>query len=122
MVALLSQTGQTRSLYFSASAFFGGLVCAVASPVLLAYQYPIPALVLFCVGTASMLGSSWLSVRTIACPVCGLRWLEHAVGWRPLGNWVHWLVTFEECPQCVEIAAGGVPWKGGHLTTRSSGR
>lgn len=121
MVALLAQTGQTRPLYVSATVFVGGFACATATPVLLAYQYPIPALVLFVAGAVSMLGSAWFAVRTIACPVCGLRWLEHAVGWRPMGNWVHWLVTFEECPQCLETAAGHQSVRGGHLTARSSG-
>ena len=37
---------------------------------------------------------------SIRCPECKLKWVWHAVSKKDANQWVPWLLSFEECPQC----------------------
>jgi hypothetical protein len=37
---------------------------------------------------------------SIRCPECKLKWVWHAVSKKDSNQWVSWLLSFEECPQC----------------------
>ena len=48
------------------------------------------------------------ALRHIACPQCKMPWSQYALGEKGAGEWLSWLTTFTECPQCrynVEDAA-----------------
>jgi len=51
--------------------------------------------------TFSIFGAALLSVR---CPHCGLRLVPYAMSHQGVGQWLNWLVTVKNCPQCGKSA------------------
>lgn len=47
--------------------------------------------------TSGTLGAAFLSVR---CPNCGLRLVMYAMSRQGMGQWLNWLLTVKQCPQC----------------------
>ena len=47
--------------------------------------------------TFGTLGAAFLSVR---CPNCGLRLVMYAMSRQGMGQWLNWLLTVKQCPQC----------------------
>lgn len=45
------------------------------------------------VGAAALLG--W-----VRCPQCGKRWVWSALRTQAFDNWLHWVVTLDQCPKC----------------------
>lgn len=43
---------------------------------------------------------------SIRCPECKLKWVWHAVSHKDANQWVPWLLSFVECPQCASGAKG----------------
>ena len=112
-ITLLRATGQLNTLMLSAFAAGCGFLVACIAPVALAYDFPRLALVAFLAGAIALVLAPWVALRKIKCPSCGTHWLQHALGGRPMGDWVGWLITFSACPDCkataASIAAGALP-------------
>ena len=104
-IALLQATGQLKVLKLSAIAAGGGFLVASAAPIALAYELPSLALALFLVGATALVLAPWIALRKIKCPNCGTHWLQHALGGRPIGDWVGWLISFSVCPECKATGA-----------------
>lgn len=43
---------------------------------------------------------------SIRCPECKLKWVWYAVSKKDANQWVPWLLSFEECPQCASVIEG----------------
>ena len=59
-------------------------------------------------GAVVLVVSVVYALKRTACPQCKLPWLQYALGEKSAGEWLSWLTTFTECPQCrynVEDAA-----------------
>jgi hypothetical protein len=103
-VALLRATGQLDVLKLSAIVAGCGFLVACIAPIALAYDLPWLALAVFSAGAIALVLASWVACK-IKCPNCGAHWLQHALGGRPIGDWVGWLITFNVCPQCKATAS-----------------
>jgi hypothetical protein len=112
-VALLQVTGQLGVLKLAAIVAGGGFLVASIAPVALAYDLPRLALAAFLAGAIALVAAPWVALRKIKCPNCGARWLQHALGGRPIGDWVGWLISFSVCPACnataSSLAANALP-------------
>jgi hypothetical protein len=112
-VALLQATGQLNVLKLAAIVAGCGFLVASCAAIALANDLPRLALAVFLAGTIALVVAPWVALRKIKCPSCGAHWLQHALGGRPIGDWVGWLVTFDACPECKatakSLAAGGLP-------------
>ena len=104
-VALLRATGQMNVLRLSAIVAGCGFLVASIAPIALTYDLPKTALAVFVAGAGALVLAPWVALRKIKCPNCGARWLQHALGGRPIGDWVGWLLTFHACPKCSATAA-----------------
>lgn len=59
---------------------------------------------------------------SIRCPECKLKWVWHAVSKKDANQWVPWLLSFEECPQCASVTEGkDVSTRQMHMTQKPSG-
>ena len=83
----------------------GASLACIAAPIALAFAAEGIALAIFTVGALLLLVPTLIALRTIKCPNCGALWLQDALGGRPVGNWVAWILTFRECPRCKYTAA-----------------
>jgi hypothetical protein len=100
MPSLLAATNQVGTLRWVGVTMAVSFMAVVLAPVFLTQQYPAVAIALFAAGAIGLVSCAFYAIRAIRCPACSYRWLEHALGERPMGNWLHWLLTFESCPQC----------------------
>jgi hypothetical protein len=112
-VALLRVTGQLDVLKLAATVAGLGFLIASIAPVALAYDRPKLALAMFLAGAIALVAAPWFALRKIKCPNCGALWLQHALGGRPIGDWVGWLISFSACPACKatasSLSASGLP-------------
>jgi len=105
-IALLRATGQLWKFTICACcAAVGVSLASIAAPIALALDAEHIALASFIVGALLLLFPTWIALRTIKCPNCGTHWVQHALGGRPVGSGVAWLLTFSECPECKYTAA-----------------
>ncbi len=100
MASLLATTNQASTLRRMGVSMGLCFASASVAPLLLAQQRVALAMVLFVVGALGLVGCAFYIVRAVRCPSCGCRWVEHALGEVPMGTWLHWLMTFDACPQC----------------------
>ena len=104
-IGLLKVTGQLRLLKVAAACAASGFILVSIAPVAAARDADSFAMAQFLVGALLLLLPTWIALRRIKCPNCGMHWLQHAFGGRPMGDWVGWLITFDECPECKATAA-----------------
>ena len=97
---LLSATDQARLLKTCGAIGATGLATVVLAAVLLNRGLPIIAIGLFVTGAIAILGGPFVALRQIACPRCKMPWLQHALGEKDVGGWLHWLLGFTRCPGC----------------------
>ena len=98
--AMLSGTGQAHRLAVCGLMFALGFVLATIAPVVYFHDMFALGLFAFTLGALLLLVPTWIALKTTRCPRCGLPWLQFALGERPMGNWIQWLITFTSCPGC----------------------
>lgn len=97
---MLDASNQKRKLYAASVGLMCGIGFLGLAAVLFTIGHAGAAAAAFLAGGILLVGSSFYAARKIACPRCGLKWVQHALGHMPSDSWVRWLVTFERCPGC----------------------
>lgn len=54
-------------------------------------------------GTATAVLTFLFAVFSIRCPNCKLKWVWYAVSKKEVGEWLTWLMSFQNCPCCENI-------------------
>jgi len=106
--SLLAATGRSGRLASCVAAAVVGLVSVAVCPVLMSHDLSGWGVGLFVSGALVLVVSVVYGLKRIACPQCKMPWLQYALSEKGVGEWLSWLTTFTECPQCrysVEDAA-----------------
>jgi uncharacterized membrane protein HdeD (DUF308 family) len=111
-MALLESSGRQTILLKCLGVAAVGFGLASLLPMLLRHVSVIAAYAVFTLGAALLVGGIVYAIRRVSCPLCQLRWLEYAWGQVPLSRSSDWLMSFEQCPGCInpKVLNGQPPW------------
>jgi hypothetical protein len=97
---LLKATGQQRKLSRVGYCFFLGFALVTAAQWLPLHAPKYLFMVLVAAGGVAMLAAASYALYAIKCPRCDLAWVRWSIGHQSVGNWLHWLYQFKQCPRC----------------------
>jgi hypothetical protein len=97
---LFAATGRSGLLKRCVAVAIVGLIAVAVSPVLMSHDLPGWVVGVFCAGAVVLVVSVVYALKRTACPQCQMPWLQYALREKGAGEWLSWLTTFTECPQC----------------------
>jgi hypothetical protein len=95
---LIERSGQRTRLFVAGGLFVGGagLLLLIQSGVF----GDVSLVPLMALGFVLAVAGAALATRGVRCPICGLFWVQWAMGHESASQWVSWLLNFDECPGC----------------------
>jgi len=110
--SLLVASGNAGLLARCVAVAIVGLIAVAVSPVLMSHGSVGWGVGVLGAGAVILIGPAVYALRRTICPQCRAPWLQYALGEKGAGEWLSWLTTFTECPQCrytVDDAANSSP-------------
>jgi hypothetical protein len=98
--SLLAATGRSGLLARCVAVAIVGLIAVAVSPVLMSHELLGWGVGVLGAGAVVVVVSVVYALKRAACPQCKMLWLPYALGEKSTGEWLSWLTTFTECPEC----------------------